>query len=407
MNSDWGAQRKRLDEFLVDNQELEALTARLETFNLFRVLRIEKAEIRHSNVLAWLFDPSATHGLGSNFLRRFLSRTLLAQELPEDAPTPAEVELMDLTGVEVHREWNHIDILVRDRDNNWCMLIENKIGSSESKGQLERYLRIVETEWPGIRIMPMLLTVEGDEPSEQAKGLGYVSVSHTEVLDVAEQIIDQHRARIPADAAVFLNHYLDVLRRITMQDEEVVKLCKAIYRKHREAIDLITEYGTASGVLDTCEEEIPKLVECEFVLHRLGMGWFLPKAMAVSMPDGVESWRVLPRPVPVMCWFNYYKKKGKLQNTMEVGPISDPRLRCNLLKTLGAAGFDFKESAYDDGARFTRLVTKTEKLKTDKNGDLDTSPEYIADVTKKLWTGLWKEGEKIVKVLQEFDWTSS
>ncbi len=389
----------------MDNRELEALTARLETFNLFRVLKIERTEIRHSNVLAWLLDPSGTHGLGPNFLRRFLSRTLLDNEMPKGVPTPAEVELMNLAGVEVRREWKHIDALVRDRDNDWCMLIENKIDSRESKDQLTRYMDAVRAEWPGIRVVPVLLTLEGDEPSKEAKNLGYIPVSHSEVLEVAEQIIDQQHSRIPADAATFLNHYLDVLRRITMQDEEVVKLCKAIYRKHREAINLITEYGTAFGVLDACAEEIPKLIECELV-KRHGRLWFLPKEMAVSIPDGVKSWQHLKRPFPIMCWFTYLKKQGKLKLAMEVGPVSHYPLRYELLKELGAAGFDFKESAYKEGTKFTQILSKKEKLQTDENGDLDTSPDYIADITKKLWTGLWKEGQKVVKVLQEFDWAS-
>ena len=35
-----------LDKFLVDNAELEELSAKLSIFNIFGVLRIEEAEIR-------------------------------------------------------------------------------------------------------------------------------------------------------------------------------------------------------------------------------------------------------------------------------------------------------------------------------------------------------------------------
>jgi len=47
-----------LDTFLADNPELEQLSAQLATFNIFRALKIERAEIRHSNTLGWLLDPS-------------------------------------------------------------------------------------------------------------------------------------------------------------------------------------------------------------------------------------------------------------------------------------------------------------------------------------------------------------
>jgi len=69
-----------LDKFLVDNTELEELSARLSIFNIFGVLRVEDVEIRHSNVVAWLLDPQGSHGLGQVFLRRILSTILLDNE---------------------------------------------------------------------------------------------------------------------------------------------------------------------------------------------------------------------------------------------------------------------------------------------------------------------------------------
>ena len=68
---------EKLDKFLADNDELEQLSAELATFNVFRVLKIEDAEIRHSDTLGWLLDPAESHGLGDIFLRRILSNILL------------------------------------------------------------------------------------------------------------------------------------------------------------------------------------------------------------------------------------------------------------------------------------------------------------------------------------------
>lgn len=62
------SQKALLDRFLADNDELEELTAELATFNVFRVLTIEEAEIRHSNTLGWLLDPAESHGLSDVFL---------------------------------------------------------------------------------------------------------------------------------------------------------------------------------------------------------------------------------------------------------------------------------------------------------------------------------------------------
>ena len=102
---DLAASLRALDAFLVDNPELEELDARLSTFNLFNILRVEKAEIRHSNVLGWLLDPAESHGLGAIFLRRFLSRLLMDHQPDKVSLSPAQVELMNLADVEVRREW--------------------------------------------------------------------------------------------------------------------------------------------------------------------------------------------------------------------------------------------------------------------------------------------------------------
>ena len=116
---DAAEQQGKLDAFLVDNPELEELNARLGTFNIFRVLRIARAEIRHSNVLAWLLTPGESHGLGDTFLRRFLSRILMEHDEAKVKLTPAGVELMPFGDVEVLREWQKIEILIDRRIGGW------------------------------------------------------------------------------------------------------------------------------------------------------------------------------------------------------------------------------------------------------------------------------------------------
>ena len=64
--------RQLLENFIIDNRDLENLEDRIAEFNIFEVLGIEKSENRHSAFLAWLMDPKANHGLGNYFVRKFL-----------------------------------------------------------------------------------------------------------------------------------------------------------------------------------------------------------------------------------------------------------------------------------------------------------------------------------------------
>lgn len=46
---------------LENTPEFNKLDQQFNAFNPFKVLRVAKYEIRHSNVLAWLFDPNENH----------------------------------------------------------------------------------------------------------------------------------------------------------------------------------------------------------------------------------------------------------------------------------------------------------------------------------------------------------
>ena len=399
--------RRQLDAFLVDNDELEALSARLAKFNLLRVLRAENAEIRHSNVLAWLLTPTESHGLGPNLLRRFLSRLLMENESLDIPLTPAQVELMVFDDVEVFREWHNIDILVHSNGGTWCLLIENKIKSKESQGQLKRYLDLAQREFPQAAIIPVFLTLEGEDPSEEGQSVGYVPLGHVQILELIEKLVEQNRSRIPEDANVLLTHYIETLRRLTMQDEELFALCKAIYRKHKEAIDLIVQYGASSQVLDACEEKVPWIADPAVVQRTANRVWFLPKSMAAAQREILASsgWRSLSKRFPVWWWFHYRKRVGKLQVTMEVGPIDDPDLRIRLLHALKEAGFSFWEKgAFRKESKYTRILTKLQKLKTTDEGDPDDDPAYVRGIAELLWKKAWQDGEKIVDVFEKFDW---
>lgn len=191
-----------------------------------------------------------------------------------------------------------------------------------------------------------------------------------------------------------------------MQDQELVDLCKAIYRKHREAIDLIVEYGTASKVVDAIEMEILSQVDCEFCNPRGGSVWFLPKPMAEHMPnEELSSWGFLPRPVPVACWARYVTKRQQYIMVLEIGPVADAQKRIRLLHAVQDAGFKFREAGFREEAKFTRILSLKHKPRKDEDGELDLSDEAVRQAIGTLWKRMWKDGGHIVDVLKQFDWS--
>lgn len=339
-----------LDRFLADNPELEELSARLATFNIFRALKVETEEIRHSNTLAWLLDPKGSHGLGDVVLRRVMSNILL--ESGEKAPSlsAAEVELLDFSDVEVRREWHHFDLLVIVHASDpVVVLIENKVRSGVSKKQLERYYKDAQKEFPAARMLPVLLTLE--ERGEEAEELSpWIPYSYSQLLRVIERIRGQRHRQLAVPVATFLSHYEETLRRLTMQDKAITDLCRAIYRKHREAIDLIVEHGAVSRFQDVVTVVLSEGKQHEILVVKPGMVFFTP----LVWKDLVPKWWVY-------CWLQKLRRGG-IHLGLEVGKMADSKLRLACVQALSEAGFGLSKLAFRPDATYSRFFTATEKV---------------------------------------------
>lgn len=341
-----------LDKFLADNPAFWDLCAKLNTFNVFRALRIEKAEIRHSNVLGWLLDPEESHGLGNVVLRRVLSNILLETEVRPPGVSAAQIELMDLSDIEVRREWRNIDLLVIDRKNKLIVLFENKVRSKESPGQLRRYLDVVKKEFPQFSLMSVFLTRDGDEGEEDGAE-EYAAYSYAKLLTVLERIYDQRESQLAEEVAVFLSQYLDTLRRLTMQDDTVAKLCKTIYRQHRAAIDLIFKYGMAGIGPQVAAEILSAEKGYEVLSIQSNRLWFMPLSWKEVLPENGTVWKHLSRPVSATCRFRFRDEEVDL--IFELSRMDDPKLRLACAKALDKVGFKLTRLAFAENAKYSRF----------------------------------------------------
>jgi hypothetical protein len=237
-------QVEALERFVLDNNSdlarLEELTSQ---FNIFEALGIVRQEIRHSNFLASLMDPSQAHGLGDWFLKAFLTTiSVKARKQGIATISPIDVDVWDLSGIEIRREWKNIDIALLDEANKFLCVIENKIHSSEHDNQLCRYRQMAEAEFPEYQRHYVLLNVSGEEPSSAEDRKYYVGVTYVDVCETLERLLKMKESTIGSDVATALSHYVTMIRRRVMPDREIQELCRRIYGKHRAALDLIYEH---------------------------------------------------------------------------------------------------------------------------------------------------------------------
>jgi hypothetical protein len=233
-----------LENFLLENEELEKLESLLAEFNVFETLDAVRAEIRHSNVLAWLMSPNANHGLGDRFLRSFLkhlfadNRDAIKSEL-----TFFHIEGFNLDDVEIRREWNRIDLLLVSEANNLVVVIENKVGTDEHDDQLNRYFRLVSEEFPECHKIFVFLTPEGLTPSDEAN---WIIFDYPRIYYILRRLLESRKNTLSEGACDFINQYCIILRRYSMPGSEIEEICRRIYQKHRQALDLIFEYKSDS-----------------------------------------------------------------------------------------------------------------------------------------------------------------
>ena len=232
--------QKRLEQFVVNNADLERLESLLNQFNIFEAVGMVRQEIRHSHFLTFLLNPSAAHHLGDIFLKTFLKQLLL--EADNATVSPIEIDVATLTDTKVRREWKNIDILLMSPGSKIVCAIENKVDAGEHSNQLQRYRQIVQKEFPEHRYVFVFLTLSGIPPYGDEDQQHWSTYSYAHIADLIDNLSDRYQFAISSEVKNLMQHYSTLIRRHLMEDSEIAQLCRQIYQQHKEALDLIFEH---------------------------------------------------------------------------------------------------------------------------------------------------------------------
>ena len=303
-----------LKSFIDANEDLERLESMLDRFNLFESLGLVRQEIRHSAFIRWLLDPTETHGLGDYWLRQFLRRVIKNGEgILDNAPSLFDLDDWSLDRAEVRKEWRNIDVLVLDEGNRFVCVIENKVDSIQTKEQLQRYWEIVEREFKEYKKVYVFLTISGEDPRHDA----YVSVSYEDIANVIGSTLKRRESQLNHEIKLFIQQYLDMVRRHIVEDSEVQKLCRRIYQNHHRALDLIFEHrpDRAAEVAQSIQAYIKSREELISIGFTKTYIKFLPKRMDIPQLRHDGS--------PMLAWL-LENKNTKVQFRLELQPGPPP-----------------------------------------------------------------------------------
>ena len=210
--------------------------------DVFHSLELDYKEEFHSNFLAWLLRPTASHGLGATFLQAFLRsqgwrRAITAPLLGVTRVSREHsVTFQDLTG--------RLDIRILNEDSKFVCAIENKVWSPEGGEQLAFYRKALREQFPGHRIKRVFLTPAGTLPEDPYEQKHWSVMSYRDVLGLVEKTLEERGEAVHEDVRALLRQYATTLRRNIVPEvsDEMHRLAPQIYRKHRQAIDLIIEH---------------------------------------------------------------------------------------------------------------------------------------------------------------------
>lgn len=292
--------RRQLEELFVESDDFKSLEKRRLGFCPFEAMGVVNAEIRHSNFLASMMDPYRPHGLGAKFLREVLDG-VVAEVGAVGGISRLKLHLLDLDDADIRREWKRIDLLVAFASVRLIVAFELKIGAAESDGQLKRYRTAIEDAWPSTGDEPwthllLFLTRDGQKASDD----GWHSVTYDIIIDAISRIMERSGGGEP-EARSMLAAYARMMRKHHMDDQELAELARALWRRHREALEYLMEQRP-DGFLSLGPIAVDRIEAIANGASGPGLHLVPEESTNWYVRFFVQEWEVLPKYISDSSW---------------------------------------------------------------------------------------------------------
>ncbi len=366
----------------------------MNRFNPFKILKVQDQEIRHSNMLAWIFNPAENHNFDDRILKRFLLKVLLKpvnEDTLDNMNIIYRLQQASLLDIKVYRELEHIDLVLISEQQHLIIFIENKIYSGEHSNQLQRYYDFIKQTYADYMLLPIYLTIEGTEATQT----DYFLAGYEDILDTIEFILANYFERTSTEVVAFLKYYLTIIKEKYVMEPELKRLCKEIYQQNKDIIDMIHSVGNEIDIepaVHIFKQKYPHIIPVSIKSKTF---WFGIDSFIKGKSDEIDNWG---GGFPVCFWFTEYF--GKLKLTLEVGPFIDASRRINFLNKLESLDIKISEKAKEPGRKYTRIHNGTYAIKDWSDND------ELAEAMEKLYEkdDIRILRDKVAKAINEFDW---
>ena len=254
--------------------------------NYMKLLGVSRWELAHSNFLKWLFlneDLLALKKLLGLLQKKILENTIYAKHY--HSFMSIQVDCANLSRINVIREkMYHIDLFIplQINDENFVIVLENKVESFVHGNQLQEYLRNVEKlNIPTEHILPIYLCVSDEQVTKEVEENLYVSMTYQDLYDgVLKEVLrdsqDDEVGFIIKEYIHSLSCYTSGVSYSTMiitneekyylkelfSDEKMKKLVEEVSLQHRNDYSFFY-YGENKMLLDIFFAKYKKILELE------------------------------------------------------------------------------------------------------------------------------------------------
>ena len=215
-------------------------------FTVFDVLGTSDYEIRHSNVLRWLIDPHESHGCGSSFLDLLWEQICREHDLPK-------VPFREYSVVrEGGNEAEKIDLLISSRNNDWLIVIENKLFSPETGDQLARYFRYIEGRYSSVPShFYFYLTPDRIAPASKEDSLNWRPISYSILVEAVSRFLEN---ALPDRIRDFPVQNREHIKKNVLKSVGMIERQRSVLKRHAKMFHSLTYLLEEESIRTQCSD---------------------------------------------------------------------------------------------------------------------------------------------------------
>lgn len=135
-------------------------------------------------------------------------------------------------------ESKKVDITIKNEEEKFICLIENKINATEGEDQTRNYAKLCKRKYQNFKYIFLFLTPFDDEAESEE----FININYFDIKNLLIQVLEAKKSIITNEVIFLIKQFIQNLEVNILNEGEIQKLCEEIYKRHNKAIDKIVSF---------------------------------------------------------------------------------------------------------------------------------------------------------------------